>query len=110
MTMNDVADALVHVVFAELAVFVVLYHARSRWRGTAIGRWVMALNVALLAIVALGLVAIHLTEWVARPSIRAGVWALVAGVIGWEVVLLWREQRAVRRGLVPRARAGSDRL
>lgn len=95
--MNAAADVLLHVTWCAIAAFVALYMSRSRWRGTAVGRWVMSLNVAMLAITSLGLVAIHARDWVARPWIRAAVWLLVAGVFCWQLVLLWREQRDVRR-------------
>lgn len=103
---TDVADAEVHLVWLMIAAFVALYHLRSRWRGTDVGRWVMSLNVAMLAITSLGLVAIHAGEWVARPWIRTVVWGVVLVVFARQLYLLNREQQDVRRAHREQTRRG----
>jgi hypothetical protein len=88
-------NAAIIATFTGALVFVASYAWRTRgaWRSTAVGRNVMAMMSVILIVSALGVAAIIWgTNWPHRNTIRFVAWSLVAAVVWWRVVILWRIQ------------------
>ena len=84
--MVGVIDFLYLAAFIPTLLFFVLY-VRSRWRSTLPGRASMALTVALLLVLALGLWR-QLTGDLAPEWMRILAFATVAGALWFQVILL----------------------
>lgn len=77
-------------------VFVASYAWRTRgaWRGSSVGRNVMALMAVILIVSALAVASIAWgTNWPYRNVIRFVAWSAVAVCVWWRVIILYRVQR-----------------
>lgn len=92
--MNDV---LFWAAAVPIIAFPVLYAALARWWRTPVGRHEMALALALLALVALGLLRRVLGgDYAGKEIVQAGVYVFVAAVLWWRLILLVRVQILAR--------------
>jgi hypothetical protein len=85
-------------------VFVTSYAwlTRGNWKHSLMGLHVMAFMIVILTVSSLAVATLFFgTEWPYRDYIRAGAWGMVAGVIWWRVVLLFRAQHRHRGGHGP---------
>lgn len=96
MTVRQLGNALLTAGCLGALVFVILY-LRSPWWKSPTGRNVMAM-MGLIALL-LGLAALPAlfgVQYPFRDWVRAASFLLVAVVVWWRVVLLWRAQRQDR--------------
>ena len=72
------------------AAFVVVYHLRTRWWKSAIGRHMMSFMAGLTAIIALALISNFYPEMPGRALLRILCWTLIPALFGWRLVILLR--------------------
>lgn len=71
----------------------------TRWYRTDAGRNVMAMMLVVLIATSLAVLAVFQPDASWRPLARLICWALIFAVVAWRVVILFRSQRAARRGV-----------